>query len=91
MSEYILYDLEGQKHIYLHRIDVRTALATGLYTAERPEPKIKKKTAPSSPTKSKFNISDIDTEKMSAKGLQDDAKIKPDIEKMEKNIKEKKS
>jgi len=92
MPEYILYDLEGRKHIYLHMIDVRTALATGLYTAERPELKRDKKiSAESKPTsKTKFNITDIETKKTSTEKMWDEVKTKSDIEKMEEKTKEKK-
>jgi len=91
MPEYILYGLDGRKHTYLHLIDVRTALSTGFYTAERPEPKKKKKPVSSGSTKPKFNISEIETKKTPAEKLQHDVKVKSDVEKMEENIKEKKS
>ena len=95
MPEYILYDKDGKKYTYFHMIDVRSALETGLYSAERPEKSEpeKKKAPPKSKStgKSKFDIQEVETEKTPIEKIRDDVHIKTDIEKMEENVKEKKS
>ena len=89
MPEYILYDLDGGKHLFFHMIDVRTALDTGLYTAERPEKKqtyVKK----SKPEKeSQFNSSIIEINKTPKEKLLDSVETKSDIDKIEDEIKSK--
>jgi len=96
MPEYILYDKDGKKHTYFHMIDVRNALETGLYSAERPEksePAKKQKTAAQSKPagKSKFNITEVEVEKTSMEKIRDEVHTKTDIDKMEEKVKEKKS
>lgn len=91
MPEYILYDLDGRKHTYLHLVDVRTALDTGLYFAEKPEVKKRKTSAPSKPEKKPSSFpSKIETKKTPAEKLRDDVHTKTDVEKMAETIKEKK-
>lgn len=92
MPEYILYDKEGKKRILAHMIDVRTALDTGLYSAERPEPKEKESVTVKlkKSNKSKFNIAEVETEKTPAEEMQDKVKTKSDINKMEDKIKKEK-
>ena len=86
MPEYILYDKKGKKHILNHMIDVRTAMATGLYSAERPEQKIQPK-----PKKAKFSdIKEVKTEKTPMEKMKEEVKTKTEIDKMEEIAKEKK-
>ena len=96
MPEYILYDKDGKKHTYFHMVDVRSALETGLYSAERPEkfePERKKKTASKSKStgKSKFNITEVEVEKTQIEKIRDEVHTKTDIDKIEEKVKEKKS
>lgn len=91
MPEYILYDSNGKKHTLLHMIDVRTALATGLYSAERPLPDKKKVGRPSIVEKPQFNKVEIETNRTPDEKIRDKVKTKSDIEKMEEKAKGKKS
>ena len=101
MPEYILYDLDGRKHICVHMIDVRTALATGLYSAERPEPKRpesersepdkKKPGRPKTVKEPEFNAVEIETRRTPEEKMRDKVKVKSDIEKMEEKTRRKKS
>jgi len=86
MPEYILYDTSGMKHVYNHMIDVRTALATGAYFAERPTKKKKVK-----PVKeSQFDPDKIETKMTPAEKMKAEVKTKTEIDKMEEKAKEKK-
>ena len=103
MPEYILYDMDGKKHTLIHMVDVRTALDTGLYSAERPKPVTelysaekpeldkKKPGRPKTVKESQSNAVEIETKKTPEEKMRDKVKIKSDIEKMEEKVKEKKS
>ena len=88
MPEYILYDKQGEKHIFNHMIDVRTAMETGLYSAERPEKKKRSKPKASKPQAS--NITAVKTEKTPMEKMKEEVKTKTDIDKMEEKVKERK-
>lgn len=78
MPEYILYDKKtGKAHSYYHMVDVKDALGTGLFSAEKPT-KVKKQAEPKP----------IETKKTEIEEIKEKVKVKTPINKMEENLKE---
>lgn len=88
MPEYILYDKDGVAHSYYHMVDVKDALGTGLFSAEKPT-KRKKKTVIDE-EKPINKMPKIETKKSEMEEIKDKVKTKTPIDDMEKKIKEKK-